>query len=138
MYGSKKLVSSMALLFLTAQDLVGETQGLFWGNNEEDSGLIELDAHVTNRNPDYINGLGSHLMNLVEEDASDDQKDYIETKLKNLFNIQIFSRVYFGSNKQGFDLVFDSGSSWVWVEHDFCGNCANPNKFNSRESTTFD
>lgn len=41
------------------------------------------------------------------------------------------SRVYFGSNKQGFDLIFDSGSSWVWVEHRLCRDCANPNKFHS-------
>lgn len=52
-------------------------------------------------------------------------------------NIQIFSRIYFGSDKQGFDLIFDSGSSWVWVENKLCGNCANPNKFDHKRSSSF-
>lgn len=42
-----------------------------------------------------------------------------------------------GANKQSFPLIFDSGSSWVWVGHDKCDNCANPKKFDSHASPSF-
>ena len=34
-------------------------------------------------------------------------------------------------------MIFDSGSSWVWVGSDLCNNCANPAKFHPHESETF-
>ena len=34
-------------------------------------------------------------------------------------------------------MIFDTGSSWVWVGHELCTTCANPDHFNSRKSRTF-
>lgn len=35
-------------------------------------------------------------------------------------------------------MIFDTGSSWVWVQHDLCKTCANEAHFNSMMSTTFE
>jgi len=78
-----------------------------------------------------------HLMNLRAADEDQQAMEYIEKNLYDYFDIQIFSQIYIGSNKQKFDLIFDTGSSWVWVGHDLCNTCANPSKFDSRESTSF-
>ena len=47
------------------------------------------------------------------------------------------SKIYFGSEKKGFELIFDTGSAWVWVGDKNCQRCANPNKFNHTESTSY-
>ena len=62
---------------------------------------------------------------------------YIEKTLHDFHNIQIFSNIYFGSDKQEFPLIFDTGSAWVWVGTDLCDTCANPHKFDVANSTTF-
>ena len=63
--------------------------------------------------------------------------DYISKQLYDFNNIQIYSKIYIGSEKREFDMIFDTGSAWVWVENKSCRDCANPNKFNNTESTTF-
>jgi hypothetical protein len=73
-------------------------------------------------------------MNLSQEDGT---SDYIEKNLDNFFNIQIYANVLFGANRESFPLIFDSGSSWVWVGHNKCDNCANPKKFHSHQSSSF-
>lgn len=64
--------------------------------------------------------------------------DYIEKDLLDFFDIQIYSKIYLGSNKQEFMMIFDTGSSWVWVQHDLCRTCANKAHFNSMASDTFE
>ena len=73
------------------------------------------------------------LQNLSDESAG----DYIEKELDNFFNIQIFANMYFGSDKQEFPCIFDSGSSWVWVGSDLCNTCAAPMKFHPKNSSTY-
>ena len=52
--------------------------------------------------------------------------------------MQIFSKIYIGSNKQAFDLIFDTGSNWLWVNSRMCNNCNKEQpKFDERLSTTF-
>ena len=97
-------------------------------------GVIDMDVHVTERPHRHHSGLASHLMNLSQVDGS---KDYIEKNLDNFFNIQIYANILIGSNRQKFPLIFDSGSSWVWVGHDLCNTCANKSKLDSNSSTTF-
>ena len=43
-----------------------------------------------------------------------------------------------GSDQQPFDLIFDTGSSWLWVNSRLCEGCSSrQNKFNEKNSTTF-
>ena len=98
-------------------------------------GVIEMDVHVSNKpSKKYASGLGTHLMSL----DSAKHPDYIEKDLLDFFDIQIYSKIFLGSNKQEFDMIFDTGSSWVWVQHDLCKTCANKEHFDSMNSTTFE
>jgi hypothetical protein len=56
-------------------------------------------------------------MNLFAEDDDSliQEEDYIEKKLHDFFNIQLYSNIYVGSEKRPFKMIFDTGSSWVWV-----------------------
>ena len=99
------------------------------------NGIIEMDVKVSNKpSKKYTPGLGSHLMSL----DSAKHPDYIEKELLDFFDIQIYSKIYLGSDKQEFDMIFDTGSSWVWVQHDLCKTCANKEHFNSMASSTFE
>ena len=40
----------------------------------------------------------------------------MEKNLSDFFDIQIFSTVYFGSQHEPHQLIFDTGSSWLWVQ----------------------
>lgn len=72
-------------------------------------GILEVPLHVQARPPIDVSipGLGSDLMNMVEVD----DRAYIENKLTTYFDIQIFSKIYIGSNHQEFLMLYDSGSS---------------------------
>lgn len=53
-------------------------------------------------------------------------------------SVSIWSYAYFGSNKQKFVTLFDTGSSWVWVNSRVCENCLNGlAKFDERQSNSF-
>ena len=43
--------------------------------------------------------------------------------------------MFFGSDKQDANLIFDTGSSWLTVTSNMCENC-NSQKFNVKTSTT--
>jgi len=73
-------------------------------------------------------------MNLA---AANGQSEYVEKILHDFNNIQIFSKIYIGSQRQEFDFIFDTGSSWVWVATFLCDTCKNKNKFNYDVSRTF-
>jgi len=45
--------------------------------------------------------------------------------------------VFIGSNNQPFELIFDTGSNWLWVNGRFCEDCNDRPRFDERESTTF-
>lgn len=55
------------------------------------------------------------LMNLADENGDDSQA--IEKNLFDFFDIQLYSKIFVGSDKQIFEMIFDTGSSWVWVQH---------------------
>lgn len=48
-------------------------------------------------------------------DADPDDQSYFEKNLDDFFSIQVFSTVYFGSRHEPHKLIFDTGSSWLWV-----------------------
>ena len=63
---------------------------------------------------------GNSSLNRLMQLHSRDSKDgviggWLEKDLEDFFDIQIFSTVYFGSQKEPHELIFDTGSSWLWV-----------------------
>ena len=93
---------------------------------------IEQNMHISDKEFAHSHGVGNYLMQLSTAAVG-----YIEKTLHDFNNIQIYSNIYFGSDKQEFPLIFDTGSSWVWIGTDMCDNCVNPKEFNVADSTTF-
>lgn len=62
---------------------------------------------------------------------------YLEKNLQDFFDIQIFSTVYFGSNLEPHRLIFDTGSSWLWVQSSYCDSCTAEDHFMHRHSASF-
>ena len=104
--------------------------------------VLELDVHIKPR------GNISHALALYSEDnptSTTDSNDsssnggpgFLEKNLSDFFDIQIFSTVYFGSRREPHQLIFDTGSSWLWVQTPECLTCATTNDFKYKESTSF-
>lgn len=54
---------------------------------------------------------------------SDDEeypKFEYEQNLENKYNYQYFGTIYFGTHQQPLKLLFDTGSSWIWVPSSDC------------------
>ena len=43
------------------------------------------------------------------------QENVFEKDLTDYFDIQLYTILSFGSNKESHTLIFDTGSSWLWV-----------------------
>ena len=71
-------------------------------------------------------------MSLQEQDD-----DIIVKDLKDASDVQIFANVFVGSDNQPFDLLFDTGSNWLWVFSEDCMNCPWVNRFDDESSDTF-
>jgi hypothetical protein len=95
-------------------------------------GVFESDVHIRAKpaSEKGFSGVSHHLLQNLSG-------QYVEKILHDYNNIQIFSKIYIGSERQEFDFIFDTGSSWVWVATDKCDSCVNPNKFHYNDSTTF-
>ena len=53
--------------------------------------------------------------------------------------MQYFGPLYFGSPPKVFNVIFDTGSSWIWLNDVSCGqNCHKAAAFNQSESSTFE
>ena len=59
--------------------------------------LLELDLQVKKVQKEYLNNIGMTLMNLAEENGDDSAS--IEKNLYDFFDIQLYSKIYVGSNK---------------------------------------
>jgi len=59
-------------------------------------------------------------------------------EIKDYKDVQIFGKVFIGSNLQPFWMIMDTGSNWLWISSRICTNC-NPlvPKFNETQSTSF-
>ena len=63
----------------------------------------------------------------------------IVKKLTDLQDVQIFATIYIGSNQQPFEMIFDTGSNWLWVDSDECLNCPyGMPRFKDEQSTTYE
>jgi saccharopepsin len=62
----------------------------------------------------------------------------VEKTLWDYRNVQLFSRIYMGSDKQEFKMIFDTGSDWLWVSSRICMSCPKSHpKFDERSSHSF-
>ena len=97
------------------------------------NGIIEMDVEVSSRkSKGYTPGLGQELMNLNAGSS------YIEKDVLDFFDIQIYSKLYIGSDRQEFEMTFDSGSGWVWVQTSVCQHgTSNAAKFNTFSTSTY-
>ncbi len=46
--------------------------------------------------------------------------------------------MYLGSQKQMFEVIYDTGSAWLWVNDKQCSNCPNYRRFDSQASSTYE
>lgn len=58
-----------------------------------------------------------------------DDPEVISKDLNDFHDVQLFTEMYVGSNKQPFDVIFDTGSNWFWVQSTECDNCPHPKSF---------
>lgn len=57
--------------------------------------------------------------------------------IDNYFNLQITTKLYFGSQQEPHDLILDTGSMWTWVQTKDCWSCGTHNNFDPKASTTW-
>ena len=83
--------------------------------------------------------LNSYRLDTADENDANSSKHqgFLEKNLSDFFDIQIFSTVYFGSKREPHQLIFDTGSSWLWVQTPECMTCATTNDFKYKDSKTF-
>jgi len=106
--------------------------------------MLELDVEIKPREKEP-----SHLLSLFAGDDSNDtleainglsgngHQGFLEKNLSDFFDIQIFSTVYFGSKREPHQLIFDTGSSWLWVQTPYCDSCTSTSPFIHRYSNTY-
>lgn len=61
----------------------------------------------------------------------------ITKSMQDYQDIQLFTTLYVGSEKQPLKMIFDSGSNWFWVQSEKCSDCSKEDKYRTGESTTF-
>jgi hypothetical protein len=57
--------------------------------------------------------------------------------LSNMDDLSYVAKIYIGSNKQGLDVIYDTGSDYLVVQADDCSNCVS-DKFIPSQSTTYE
>jgi len=79
------------------------------------------------------------IMNLNSNNQTytEGEEDYYEQDMEDYKDVQLFSKIYVGSEKQPFDVIFDTGSAWTWVQGHDCHTCPTYDRFNPKTSTTF-
>jgi len=76
-----------------------------------------------------ISEMDTNLVAVEDADVTKNLRDYRD--------VQIFTQVLMGSNDQPFDMIFDTGSNWLWVSSNLCDNCPNKPGFNHKASNSF-
>ena len=76
---------------------------------------IELDVEAR-RKPQKV-----ETLSLIEQQSN----AFVEKDLIDYADIQIFTKLFFGSNREPHTLIFDTGSSWLWVQTPECTKCSN-------------
>merc|ERR1712214_166181 len=61
----------------------------------------------------------------------------VNIRVKDYKNVQYYGEVSVGTPPQKFSVVFDTGSSNVWVPSLACNNCRNKKKFAPEQSSSY-
>lgn len=117
--------------------------GIFDGDKEFNLGVLDLNDF------DKMKGSGSmSLLQNAKEFAEKKEKSKhkgskhptvmsdTQVNLGNYMDVQYSGSVFFGSEPEEMNLIFDTGSDMVVVETDLCPSCIQP-VFNTSESTTY-
>lgn len=65
------------------------------------------------------------------------QKEYLVKDLEDFMDVQIFSKITIGTPAQEFEVIFDTGSSWLWVADNDCSNCEMDHAFSTQKSSSY-
>ena len=71
------------------------------------------------------------LASLVKSDSK-----LITAPIEDYQDVQIFTEIYVGSQKEKFKVIFDTGSDWIWIYSRVCENCP-MKKFDESQSESF-
>lgn len=53
----------------------------------------------------------------------------IEKALFDFRDVQLYAELYFGPNQEPHTVIFDTGSSWLWVQTPECFDCPSQNDY---------
>lgn len=84
--------------------------------------------------------LEGHLSDMVNVDTkllSAADTKIVTKDLKDFHDVQVFTKIYVGENKQSFYCIFDTGSNWLWVQSKHCVNCPVRGGFDEDESASY-
>ncbi|CAG9325692.1 unnamed protein product [Blepharisma stoltei] len=97
---------------------------------------ISIDIHPKPQNKlEYLSTIKHSSLKRLSLISSDSP---ISSTITNFFNAQYFGTIKIGSPPQNFSVVFDTGSSWIWVTEKNCTACHSAkNQFDKSLSSTY-
>eukprot|EP00347_Sterkiella_histriomuscorum_P000125 403377076 len=148
--------SVLSIIPLTVLCLVQTTyQNQFMQAASQEKQCMSHDLHINKRELGQHGLSYSGLKNFIEKQqkeerqnnspllslssiAGDDDDDNLITKtLEDFFDVQLFSTLYLGSRQEEKNVIFDTGSAWIWVCSENCEACRPQSRYSEGLSKTY-